>query len=102
MTVTGDNIDSDIFETVRCSIDHVKIKASMPSDVKPDDMKKCLAPTLVMAGEFDCLFPAELVIPQAQNIISICTTYILQGRGHMHHLTEAEKKIIVDFLSSEK
>lgn len=102
MAVTADNIDSDIFETARCSIDNVKIKAGMPSNVKPDDMKKCLAPTLVMAGEFDCLFPARLVIPQAQNIIPNCTTYILQGRGHMNHLSETEKQIIVDFLCSEK
>jgi pimeloyl-ACP methyl ester carboxylesterase len=102
MAVTDDNIDSDIFETARCSIDYVKIKSGMPSNVKPDDMKQCSAPTLVMAGEFDCLFPAKLVIPQAQNIIPNCTTYILQGRGHIHHLTEVEKKIIVDFLSSKK
>ena len=39
----------------------------MPGDVNPVDMKKCKAPTLVMAAEKDCLFPADLVIPQAES-----------------------------------
>ena len=99
MAVTADNIDSDIFETAKCSIDNVKIKTGMPSNVDPSIMKKCIAPTLVMAGENDCLFPAKLVIPQAKAMIPNCTTYLLQGRGHMHHLTEAEKLMIIDFLS---
>ena len=97
MAVTEENIDADIFETAKCSIDNVKIKAGMPSNVLPDDMRKCIAPTLVMAGENDCLFPAKLVIPQAEKIIPNCSTYLLQSRGHMNHLTEIEKQKIVDF-----
>ncbi len=98
MAVTEENIDNDIFETAKCSIDNVKIKAGMPSNVLPPDMKKCVSPALVMAGENDCLFPAELVIPQAEKIIPNCITYLLKGRGHMNHLTETEKQIIIDFL----
>lgn len=98
MAVTVDNIDADIFETAKCSIDNVKIKAGMPSNVLPDDMKKCVAPTLVMAGENDCLFPAKLVIPQAKKIIPNCITYLLQSRGHMNLLTDKEKQMIVEFL----
>lgn len=53
--------------------------------------------TLVMAGENDCLFRAELVIPQVKKIIPNCITYLLQGRGHMNLLTDKEKQMIVEF-----
>lgn len=99
MAVAEDNIDSNFYETAKCSIDNVKIKAGMPSNVNPKDMKNCKSPTLVMAGQKDCLFPAELVIPQAKRIIPNCTTYILQDRGHLHILNDDETRMIVDFLS---
>ncbi|MDP4144073.1 MAG: hypothetical protein Q8936_06245 [Bacillota bacterium] len=31
-------------------------------------------------------------------MIPNCTTYLLKDRGHMHYLTEDEKKKIVEFL----
>ena len=98
MAVTEDNIDSDTFETAKCSIDYAKIKAGMPSNVNPKDMKKCLAPTLVLAGENDCMFPANLVMPQAKKIIPNCSVYLLKNRGHINKLTDAEKKNIIAFL----
>lgn len=98
MAITEENIDSDIFETAKCSIDNVKIKTGMPSNVYPSDMEKCKAPTLVMAGEKDCLFPANLVIPQAKAMIQNCTTYLIKDRGHIHSLTEEEKQKIINFL----
>lgn len=72
----------------------------MPGDVNPADMKKCKAQTLVMAAEKDCLFPAELVIPQAESIIPNCTSYLLEGRGHMSYLTSDEQEMIIEFLRS--
>lgn len=98
MALTKDNIDKDIFETAKHSIDYAKIKAGMPSNVNSSDMKKCRAPTLVMAGEKDCLFPAKTVIPQAKKIIPNCTTYLLKNRGHISTLTDAEKQTIINFL----
>jgi pimeloyl-ACP methyl ester carboxylesterase len=59
---------------------------------------KCLAPALVMGAEKDCLFPGAGVIERAEKIIPNCKTYLLRGRGHMHFLTDEEKKMIVDFL----
>ena len=56
----------------------------MPNDVDGDLMKKCSAPTLVMAAEKDCLFPGKGVIRRAKEIIPNCTTYLLEGRGHMN------------------
>lgn len=55
----------------------------MPSNVVVKDMRKCRAPTLVMAGEKDCLFPAQKVLPRAERILENVTTYLLEGRGHM-------------------
>lgn len=100
MSITEDNIDEETFETVKSSIDNVKIKAGMPSDVNPADIKKCKAPTLVMAAEKDCLFPADLVIPQAEAIIPNCTTYLLEERGHLSNLTLSEKDMIIKFLNT--
>lgn len=98
MACSEENINSDIFETAKCSIDNAKIKAGMPSNVAPKDMRKCLTPTYVLAAENDCLFPAKLVIPQAEKIIPNCTTYLLKNRGHINTLTENEKQSIIEFL----
>ena len=98
MAITEDNITKDIYETAKLSIDHVKIKKGMPSNVDEKLMKKCTAPTLVMAAERDCLFPGNGVIERAKKIIPQCKTYLLKGRGHMNFLTDEEKEMIVDFL----
>ena len=101
MAVMEENITEDIYETAKLSINHSKVKTGMPSDVSEQYMKKCNAPTLVMAAEKDCLFPAKGVIPRAERIIENCTTYLLEGRGHMSNLTEEEKQMIVDFLKQD-
>lgn len=98
MAVTEENITSDIYETAKLSINYSKVKTEMPSNVSEKDMMKCKAPTLVMAGERDCLFPAKGVIPRAKRIIQNVSTYLLEDRGHMSSLTDLEKKMIVDFL----
>ena len=98
MAVTKENIDADIFETAKCSIDHAKIKKGMPSNVDSQLMQKCTAPVLIMAGESDCLFPANKVLPRAEKIIPNVTTYLLKSRGHMHIMHDEEKKMIIVFL----
>lgn len=98
MAVTEENITEDIYETAKLSIDYVKVKTGMPSNVREKDMRKCDAPTLVMAAEKDCLFPAKGVLPRAERIIKNVKTYLLEGRGHMSFLTEDEKQMIVEFL----
>ena len=101
MAITEDNITDDIYETAKLSIDHINVKTGMPSDVDAELMKKCNAPTLVMAAEKDCLFPGKGVIERAKSIIPNCETYLLEGRGHMNFLTEEEKKMIVNFLLAD-
>ncbi len=98
MAITEDNVTDDIYQTAKLSIDYVKVKTAMPSDVDADRMKKCPAPALVMAAEKDCLFPGQGVIERAEKIIPDCRTYLLRGRGHMHFLTDDEKRMIVAFL----
>ena len=101
MAVTEENITHDIYETAKLSINYTNVKAGMPSNVAGKDMKNCKAPTLVMAAEKDCLFPAKRVLPRAEQIIENVTTYLLVGRGHMSSLTESEKQMIIEFLKRE-
>ncbi|WP_167958087.1 alpha/beta fold hydrolase [Anaerosporobacter faecicola] len=98
MAIRKENITDDIYETAKRSIQYAKIKKGMPSNVRPADMRKCFAPTLVMAGEKDCLFPASKVIPQAKKMIPNCTTKCLMNRGHMTDLSKEEEQLIVEFL----
>lgn len=98
MSITEDVLDTDTLDTVKNSFDHVKTKVGMPSNVSAKLMKKCNAPTLVMAGEKDYLFPAKKVLKRAKAIIPNVVTYELKNRGHMHLLTEQEKTMIIEFL----
>jgi len=98
MSLTED-IDLDSLETIRCSLDNVKVKRGMPTNAPSDLLKKISAPVLVMAGEKDCLFPANRVLPQASASFPHCTTYLLQGRGHLSRLTPEEEYMIVGFLN---
>ncbi len=96
MALSEDNIDADTRETVRLSLEHVRIKAGMPGNIRL--AVPSAVPVLVMAAEKDCLFPAERVLPQARRLFSDCAAYELTGRGHMCVLTEDEKMMILAFL----
>lgn len=98
LAITEDNITDDIYETAKLSITYSKVKTGMPGNVSEKLIGQCTAPTLVMAAEKDCLFPAKRVIPRAEKIFADCTTYLLENRGHMNFLTDDEKQMIVDFL----
>ncbi|MBE7105463.1 alpha/beta hydrolase [Bacillus cereus] len=99
MDIKEEILDKDTLDMVKDSFDHVKTKVGMPSNVSGKLMQQCKAPTLIMAGEKDCLFPAKKVLPRAKRIIPNNTAHMLKGCGHMHMMSEREKKMIVDFLS---
>ncbi|MCL1697016.1 alpha/beta hydrolase [Lysinibacillus sp. BPa_S21] len=99
MAIKEDILDKDTLDMVKDSFDHVKTKVGMPSNVNKKLMQQCKAPTLIMAAEKDCLFPAQKVLSRAKRIIPNNTAHMLKGCGHMHMLPEPEKKMIVDFLS---
>lgn len=98
MSITEDALDTDTLDTVKNSFDHVKTKVGMPSNVSAKLMQQCHAPTLVIASEKDCLFPAKNVLKRAKTIIPNAVTYELKNRGHIHLLTEQEKAMIIEFL----
>jgi pimeloyl-ACP methyl ester carboxylesterase len=98
MAVTEDNISDDIYETAKLSIDYLKVKTGMPSNVHEHFIKKCKAPVLVIAAEKDCLFPGVGVIRRTEQIMNNCTTHLQKGKGHMNRLTSEEEQMIVDFL----
>lgn len=98
MAIYEDNITEDIFQTAKLSINYSKVKTGMPSNVDGALMRKCKAPVLVMAAEKDCLFPAKGVLKRAKQIIPNCTTYLIEGRGHINDMTDEEKKMIRDFI----
>ncbi len=58
MAITEENITDDIFQTAKLSIDHVRVKTAMPSDVDSNRMKKCMAPALVMGARRTACSPA--------------------------------------------
>lgn len=99
MAITEDVLDNDTLDIVKDSFLHVKTKVGMPSNVRGTRMKQCVAPTLVIAAELDCLFPARKVLKRAMAIIPNCKTYELKKRGHMHIMTENEKQMVIDFLT---
>lgn len=98
MAVNEENISEDIYETAKLSITYTKIKTGMPCNVAYQHMRRCKAPTLIMAAEKDCLFPAKRVLPRAERMLENCTSYLLEERGHMNNLTEKEKRMITEFL----
>lgn len=98
MAVTESNITEDILITARCSIDNAKIKCMMPQNESSRNLCKYQNPVLVMAAEKDCLFPAEGVLLKAKKVWPQSKRYLLKDRGHIHELTNEEKKIMIDFL----
>lgn len=98
ITLTEQGITEDFLATARCSIDNVKIKSMMPRDESCESLSKYQNPVLVMAAERDVLFPANKVLPQVEKVWKQSIRYLLKDRGHMHELTDEEKKMIIDFL----
>lgn len=101
MALTRDALDRDALDVLKDSFAHVKTKVGMPTNVSAARMGRCAAPTLVLAAERDCLFPARKVLPRAKKILPCCTCYELKGRGHMHRLSREEQERIVCFLKEE-
>lgn len=98
MALSDKLLKKDLMAVIKNTLDHVKLHPLMPSNVEPERLHKCKVPTLVMASEYDCLFPARRVLPKAKKILPDCKIHMLKGRGHIHVLRKREKEIIVDFL----
>ena len=94
-------LDEDTLNILKDSFDNVKTKVGMPTNIEAKKLQKYHSPTLVLASEKDCLFPAKKVLHRANQIISDCQTVELKGSGHMHILPQKEKDRIVEFLKKD-
>jgi len=99
MVIDENEIDESTFEMVKCAFDNVRVKTSMPSDIKSSDMKSYKAPTLLITGEEDVLFPGEKVISRAKTIIPNLKTYLMKGNGHICVLSSERNKNILKMIS---
>ena len=99
MAIDEKEIDESTFEMVKYAFDNVCIKAGMPSNVKVTDMKDYTAPTLLITGEKDVLFPGEKVIARAKTIIPDLKTYLMKGSGHMCVLSSDKNKVVLDLMA---
>lgn len=98
MAISEDVLDEDTMDILKNSFEHIKTKTLMPTNISEKLIKNYNSPTLVMASEFDCLFPASRVLTRAKKIFNDCITYELKSRGHMHILTDEEQEMIIKFL----
>jgi len=102
MTTSGEPIDNETLEMIRTSFHHVKVNPNMPSSIEREDLAHYQAPTLLIAGENDVLFPGEKVIARAKEIIPNVETHILQNCGHLYFSSDKRRKyierIVNDFL----
>ena len=100
MAIKEKNIDEDTFEMVKCSFDNAVVKAGMPSNVPQDVLRKCTAPTLLIAAEKDCLFPGEKVIAKAKEILPNLKPILLKGQGHLCTLPDDVMEEVREFLEN--
>jgi pimeloyl-ACP methyl ester carboxylesterase len=98
MALREDVLDEDTLDIIKDSFDNVKTKVGMPTNVEMKRLSAYNSPTLVIAAENDCLFPAKKVLPRAKQMISNCSVYEIKNSGHMHILPQNVREMIIDFL----
>ena len=98
MAVNAENIDAATCEMVESSFRNAAIKAGMPSNVKYGDLCNFHAPALLIAAEFDCLFPGQRVIEKARKMIPGIRTHLLENQGHLCRLTAEAMYMLKSFL----
>lgn len=101
MALHEEVLDEDTINILKNSFDNVKIKAAMPANIEKKRLSGYCAPTLIIASEKDCLFPAKKVLHRAGKMISDCQTVELKESGHMHILPQAKKERIIAFLRED-
>ena len=100
MALHEDILDEDTLNIVKDSFDNVKTKVGMPTNIDEQKLFNYHSPTMIIASEKDCLFPAKKVLPRAKQIFPHCQTIELKDSGHMHILPQDIKKEIIKFLKS--
>ncbi len=88
MAIPGEPVDDETLEMIRFAFHHVKVNPNMPSNVKREDMAGYKAPTLLLAGEKDVLFPGEKVIERARELMPQVEAHLLQDCGHLYYSSD--------------
>jgi len=103
MAIDDAEIDQESLRMVKETFNHVIVKSGMPSDVEERNVKGYKAPTLLIAGGKDVLFPGEKVIKNAKRIIPGIETCLLEDSGHLTRLSipkhEEVLRLIKDFIT---
>ncbi len=106
MTSNNEPMDKDTLEMMRISFHHVRVNPNMPSNIAEKDLKNYHAPTLLLAGEKDVLFPGERVIKRAEEIFPRVQAHLLKDCGHLYFTSEKRKqhikRILDGFLSNSE
>jgi pimeloyl-ACP methyl ester carboxylesterase len=98
MAIDKNEIDESTLEMVKCAFNHVRVKARMPSNVRVSDMKNYNAPTLLITGEKDVMFPGEKVIARAKTIMPNLRTHLMTERGHMFILASEKNRYVLEMI----
>lgn len=91
-------IDEVTLTMVRSTFMHVSVKAGLPSNVEANDMKNYQAPTLLIVGEKDLLFPGEAVIERAKTLMPDLTTHVMIDSGHLSNLSLEKHQYIIPMI----
>lgn len=73
----------NVVEVTGAIYKHLKLEADMPRRISCEDLKYFHAPTLVLAGENDILFPPKIILPCAHKIIpNLVAAEVIPGSTH--------------------
>lgn len=98
MVVDEKNIDAETYEMVKCSFVYAKVKAGMPGNVKMEALRKCNAPTLLIAGEKNCMFPGKKIIKKVEKNLPNIKCHLLKNQGHMFKMPDDIINMIKHFI----
>jgi pimeloyl-ACP methyl ester carboxylesterase len=99
----GSELDSNTLKLIEAVFQHVRVEASMPRPATKEELGHFKAPTLVIAGDKDAMFPGRAVVQRAKEIIpnltfveclKDCTHY--SSKAHMEYIN----KRLIEFIES--
>ena len=79
----SEQIPEDMAEITEAVFQHVHIEPEMPRNVTKEEMARFTAPTLILAGGKDRLFPAHQVITRARQVLpGLIAGEVIAGSPH--------------------
>jgi pimeloyl-ACP methyl ester carboxylesterase len=88
----GEPIDPFWLETIEAAFRHLKVESKMPRAASAEELRGFAAPTLVIAGENDVLFPGRRVVDRAWEIFpNLEEAVMLPGASHVPSSRDLEE-----------